>query len=112
VRANFCEAQQMLGFEAVSGLGRAKKSRGFVTVNPGFCYVKKTAVTVFSHLKVLPEGAARSAFAGGPGFAPWNAQALAPLPQAFTAHTELAGQFGFGHVVLVLEHEMLEVVFQ
>jgi len=40
VRANFCEAHQNKGFGAFSAFLKAKKSRGFVTVSPGFCYVK------------------------------------------------------------------------
>src|SRR5690349_4436089 len=53
-----------------------------------------------------------SALAGHPGLAPWNAQALTAFPQAFATDPELASQLGFGHVVLMLENEMLEVVFQ
>jgi len=41
VRANFCETQINRGFYGYSHFSEAKKSRGFVTVNPGFCYVKK-----------------------------------------------------------------------
>jgi hypothetical protein len=57
-------------------------------------------------------GAGPSAFARYSGLAPWNAQALAPFPQAFAAHAQLAGQFGLGHMILVFEDEVLEVVFQ
>ena len=39
-------------------------------------------------------------------------QALAPFPQAFAADSQLVGQFGFGHVFLMLKNEMLEVIFQ
>jgi len=41
VRANFCEAQQNKGLRDLMGFFEAKKNRGFVTVSPGFCYVKK-----------------------------------------------------------------------
>jgi len=41
VRANFCKAPRNRGFRGHVAFFGAKKSRGFVTVNPGFCYVKK-----------------------------------------------------------------------
>jgi len=41
VRANFYEAQRNRGFYGYIHFFKAKKSRDFVTVNPGFCYVKK-----------------------------------------------------------------------
>jgi hypothetical protein len=47
---------------------------------------------------------------GRAGLAPWNAQALATFPQTFAADAEFAGQFGFGHVILVFENKMLEIV--
>ena len=43
------------------------------------------------------------------GFAPRNAQTLAPFPQALAADPQFAGEFCLGHVVLVLKHEVLEV---
>ena len=99
------------------GLGGFRKIEG--QKKPGLRYRKprlllreKSAVTVFSHLRVLPVGVTHSAFAGNPGLAPRDTQALAPFPQAFTADAQLARQFGLGHVVLVLQHEMLEVIFQ
>ena len=51
-------------------------------------------------------------FAGDTGFSAWNTQALAPFPQAFTTHAQFSRQFGFRHVVLMLKHKVLEVVFQ
>jgi hypothetical protein len=41
VRANFCKAPRNRGFRGHVAFFGAKKNRGFVTVNPGFCYVKK-----------------------------------------------------------------------
>ena len=93
------------------GFWRAKKSRGFVTVSPGFCYVKIIGNSFFTSEGVTC-GGAPSAFAGNPGLAPWNAQALAPFPQALAADAQFAGQFGLGHMVLMLKDEVLEVVFQ
>jgi len=40
VRANFCEAQQNKGLGPLTRFFKAQKNRGFVTVSPGFCYVK------------------------------------------------------------------------
>ncbi len=53
----------------------------------------------------------------GPGFfaaslAPGHAETLSPLPEAFTAHAQLAGEFRLAHVVLVLQHETLEILFE
>ena len=45
-------------------------------------------------------------------FAAWNTQALAAFPQAFTADAQFACKLGLSHVFLVLENEVLEVVFQ
>ena len=77
---------------------KARKNRGVVTDAPGFCYERCAGGNK------LPGGAT--------GLAPRNAQALTAFPQAFAADAELARQFGLGHVVLMLEHEMLEVVLQ
>ena len=41
-----------------------------------------------------------------------DAEALAPFPQTLSADAELARELGFAHVVLVLQHEALEVLFQ
>jgi hypothetical protein len=41
VRANFCEVQQNKGLGGLAGFSRPKKNRDFVTVSPGFCYVKR-----------------------------------------------------------------------
>ena len=41
-----------------------------------------------------------------------DAQALAALPQTLAADAELVRQLGFGHVVLMLQDKVLEVVFQ
>ena len=46
------------------------------------------------------------------GFATRNTQPLAAFPQAFTTDAQFAGQFGFGHMLLVLKDEMLEIIFQ
>ena len=53
-----------------------------------------------------------SALAGSPALAPRDAQALATFPQALAADAELAGQLGLGHVVLVFENEVLEIILQ
>ena len=45
-------------------------------------------------------------------FLAFDAQTLTAFPQAFATDTEFACQLGFGHVVLVFENEVLEVVFQ
>ncbi len=83
---------------------------------PRFLLRDQREVTFFSHALVLPAGntgaRAGSAFAGGPALAPRDTQALTTFPQAFAADTELAGQLGLGHVVLVFEYKVLEVVFQ
>ena len=50
--------------------------------------------------------------ADDPGFSAWDPQSLAPLPQALAADAQLACQLRLGHVVLVLEDEVLKVVFQ
>lgn len=96
----------------VFGFFVGEKKPGLRYRKPRLLLREKSAVTVFSHLRVLPVGATHSAFAGNPGLAPRDTQALAPFPQAFTADAQFARQFGLGHVVLVLQHEMLEVIFQ
>lgn len=41
-----------------------------------------------------------------------NAQALAPFPQTLAADSQLLGEFGLAHLVLMLEHEVLEIIFE
>ena len=110
----------------VPTFARPSKIRGFLAFHflagqkkPGFRYRKPrlllrdySAVTVFSRSEVLPAALPVSVFAGDAGFSAWNAQALATFPQAFTTDPQLAGQFGLGHVVLMLQNEVLKVVFQ
>ena len=45
-------------------------------------------------------------------FCPWQVKTLPSLPQAFSANTELLGQFGLTHRFLMFEHKALEIVLQ
>ena len=41
-----------------------------------------------------------------------DAEALATLPETFAANSELLGQLGFVHVVLVFQDKALEIIFE
>lgn len=48
----------------------------------------------------------------GAGFLARNAEALAAFPQALAADAQFACQLGFGHMLLMFEHEVLEVILK
>lgn len=93
-------------------LFEGRKKPGLRYRKPRLLLRENSAVTVFFTSEGVTCEGAPSTFAGNPGLAPWNAQALAPFPQALAAYAQLARQFGLGHVVLMLKDEVLEVVFQ
>src|SRR5258708_2775356 len=89
-----------------------KKAGSSLPIDPAFVTRKSSGNSFFTKPRVTHGRPPGSALAGHAGLAPWNAQALAPFPQALAADAEFARQLSLGHVVLVLEDEMLEVVFQ
>ena len=48
--------------------------------------------------------------AGGGGFSAGGGQTLTSLPKAFATDAQFAGQLGFGHVFLMFQYKMLEVI--
>ena len=86
------------GFVHETGHAQGRKNRVPVTDEPGDCYAAVCGNT--------------SSLAAGTRLAARDAEALASLPKAFAADTKLAGQLGFGHVVLMLKDKMLEVILQ
>ena len=45
------------------------------------------------------------------GFFTWYAKPLAPFPKVFSADAKFLRQFGFTHLILMLEHKMLKIIF-
>ena len=92
---------------------RAKKTGASLPLAPAFVTWNCSGNSFF-HFVESTRGfdSLGSAFAGDSAFAAWDAQALTAFPEALAADAQFASQFGLGHVVLVFEDEMLEVVFQ
>src|SRR5690606_15380494 len=93
--------------ECIGGWGWRAVGRGVLPFAPRKCY---RGWGEGNSLRSNTPGTPVTGSAGG--LLARNAQALTAFPEALAADAQLVGQLGFGHMLLVFQHKMLEVVFQ